>query len=96
MKNLVVMSALILGVSITGACGGTRGEFYEDRPLAQQDAAAQHAEAVDRLAPEVGVTLPQLRTLIDAIMTVRRDIPKRGVAAEYQRRTTRVTKHEPI
>jgi hypothetical protein len=52
------------------------GEFYEDRPLAQQDAAAQHAEAVDRLAPEVGVTLPQLRTLIDAIMTVRRDIPK--------------------
>jgi hypothetical protein len=76
MKNLVVMSALIFGVSIAGACGGARGEFYETSPLAQQDAAARHAEAVNRLLPEDGVTLPQLRTLIDAIMTVRRDIPK--------------------
>ncbi len=76
MKNLILMSVLIFGVSMTGACGGSRREFYQDRPLAQQDAAARHAEAVDRLAPEVGVTLPQLRTLIDAITTVRRDIPK--------------------
>jgi hypothetical protein len=76
MKNLILMSVLIFGVSMTGACGGSRREFYEDRPQAQQDAAARHAEAVDRLAPEVGVTLPQLRTLIDAILTVRRDIPK--------------------
>jgi len=76
MKNLVVMSALIFGVGVTGACGGTRGEFYENSPVAQQDDAVRHAEAVKRLLPEDGVTLPQLRTLIDAIMTVRRDIPK--------------------
>ena len=76
MKNLILMSVLIFGVSITGACGGARGEFYENSPAAQQDIAVRHAEAVDRLAPEVGVTLPQLRTLIDAILTVRRDIPK--------------------
>jgi len=76
MKNLVVMSALILGVSMASACGGARGEFYENSPLSQEEAAARHVEAVNKLLPEDGVTLPQLRTLIDAIMTVRRDIPK--------------------
>jgi hypothetical protein len=62
--------------SMMGACGEIRGEFHENSPLAQQDAAARHAEAVNRLLPEDGVNLPQLRTLIDAIMIVRRDIPK--------------------
>jgi len=76
MKNLLVMSMLIFGVAMTGACSGSRWDHYDNSPAAQQEAAARHAEAVDRLLPEDGVTLPQLRTLIEAIMTVRRDIPK--------------------
>ena len=76
MKNLILMSVLFFAASMAGACAGGRREFYDNSPAAQKDTAARHAEAVDRLLPEDGVTLPQLRTLIEAIMTVRRDIPK--------------------
>ena len=76
MKNPLLMSAVVVAAALTGACGGSRRDYYDNRSQTPQDAALRHTEAVDRLAPEVGVTLPQLRTLIDAIMTVRRDIPK--------------------
>lgn len=73
MRNLILMSLLLLGVYVTGGCGR---EFYDNSPDAQRQAAARHAEAVDRLLPEEGVTVPQLRDLIEAIKTVRRDIPQ--------------------
>ena len=76
MKNLLLMSMLIFGVAMTGACGGSGWDYHDNSPAARQEAAARHAEAVERLLPEDGVTQPQLRTLIEAIMTVRKDIPK--------------------
>lgn len=77
MKNLILMSMLIFAVAMTGACGGGRGGFYDNSPQAQREASARHAEAVERLLPEDAPMKPQqLAALIDAIRTVRRDIPK--------------------
>ncbi|HEU4770926.1 MAG TPA: hypothetical protein VFS68_02105 [Candidatus Udaeobacter sp.] len=76
MKNLILMSMLILGVTMIGACGGPGG-FYDNSPQAQREASARHAEAVERLLPEDAPIKPQqLAALIEAIRTVRPDIPK--------------------
>jgi hypothetical protein len=67
---------LIFGVAMIGACGTGEG-FYDNSPQAQREASARHAEAVERLLPEDGAIKPQqLAALIEAIRTVRSDIPK--------------------
>lgn len=70
MKNLILVSMLIFGVTMIGACGGTQGGFYDNSPQAQR-------ETVERLLPEDAAMKPQqLAALIEAIRTVRPDIPK--------------------
>ena len=75
MNSLQVVTALILGVLIMGGCGATSGESSRSRR--SQQATERHTEAVDRLVPEDGGIRPsRLRAVIEAIRTVRRDIPQ--------------------
>jgi hypothetical protein len=74
MNWLAIMTALILAVSMIGGCVTTRGDSSGTR---RQQATERHTEAVDRLVPEDGGIRPsRLRAVIEAIRTVRRDIPQ--------------------
>ena len=78
MNRLATTSALILAVSMIGGCVTTRGDSSGSRRTQQQ--AVRHAEAVDRLVPEDGGIRPsRLRAVIEAIRTVRRDIPQENL-----------------
>ena len=83
MKAVELLLGLVLAMIVL-ACGAGGGGF--DRgPDAKREANLRHAEAIDRLVPEEGILRPaRLRAIIEAIRTVRPDIPEKELPADLR------------
>jgi hypothetical protein len=76
MKNIKATAALILTISLMIGCAGTGRSPSGIGREAEKDAAMRHAETVDSLVPaENGYGPAHLRAVIEAVRTVRPDIP---------------------
>jgi hypothetical protein len=83
MKAFELLLGLVLAMTIL-ACG-TGGGSFDRGPDAKREANLRHAEAVDRLVPEEGGMRPaRLRAVIEAIRTVRPDIPEDDLPVNYR------------
>ena len=81
-KSFELLLGLVLAVTML-ACG-TGGGFDRGREV-RREADLRHAEAVDRLVPEDGAMRPaRLRAVIEAIRTVRPDIPEDELPVNYR------------
>jgi hypothetical protein len=78
MRKFVLTTLLMIGVSFVIACGEIRGGEYRGRePGSREENPINRNARIERLLPEDGVTSPShLGALIEAMRTVRPDIPK--------------------
>jgi hypothetical protein len=73
MKKITATLVLCLGISLMIGCAGIGSP---DGPQGRKAAAMRHAETVDSIVPpDNGLRPAQLRAVIEAIRTVRPDIP---------------------
>ena len=84
MKYVKATAVLVVGISVLMGCSGTGKDRFGSRE-ARQQAASRHAETVDSLVPPDGGMRPsRLRTVIEAIRTVRPQVPADELPENYR------------